>query len=438
MRSHLTAFVGRDRGREVLWDVHDGQLPALKSESRFTIVPAGRRWGKSDVAVRWVLHRGMDARMAGVEGVIWIIYPTYKVARVAWRKFKKLAPPRWITHYVGTDLHPEAIKMGDVTIEFQSGVKPETLVGEGLLAAWIDECGEIKERVWIESIRPTLMDHRAPAFLTGTPKGHNWFWRMYGRGWEEPGKAILSLGVDSGQGFPSHGNPWIPLDEIDDIARDLTERAYQQEILAHFLSQEGAVFRLDRIREKGLGFSTAPTVALGVDLARRADFTVMIGLDRDYATTYFERFKDIDWPLQRRRIEAVWDRLGRPTIVMDSTGVGDPVVQELQATSVPVEPYYFTGTSKRALVEQLALACDDAAVTLPDEPVLLNEMESFDMTQLPSGNVRYSAPEGQHDDCVMALGLALYGAMRYGDLGITLIPSRERAEAEERGLRRIQ
>jgi hypothetical protein len=417
--------------------VHENQLPALNSESRFTVVPAGRRWGKSDVAVRWVLKRAMDARMAGQVGIIWIIYPTYKVARVAWRKFKKLAPPRWITHYVGTDLHPEAIKLGDITIEFQSGVKPETLVGEGLLAAWIDECGEIKERVWVESIRPTLMDHRAPAFLTGTPKGHNWFWRIYGKGWEEQSQKILSLGLNSGQGFPSHDNPWVPLDEIEDIARDLTERAHQQEILAHFLSHEGAVFRVDRLREKGLRYSEEPTVALGVDLARRADFTVIVGMDAEFGVTFFDRFKDIDWPLQRKRIEATWDRLDRPAIVMDSTGVGDPVVQELQAIGVPVEPYYFTGTSKRALVEQLTLAIDDAAPTLPDEPALLNELEQFDMTQLPSGGVRYSAPEGAHDDCVMALALAVYGASRYGDLGITLFPRGFREE-QQNGREQVQ
>jgi hypothetical protein len=70
--------------------------------------------------------------------------------------------------------------------------------------------------------------------------------------------------------------------------------------------------------------------------------------------------------------------------------------------------------------------------------VLLNEMESFDMTQLPSGNVRYSAPEGQHDDAVIALGLALYGASRYGDLGITLFPTGLREEENRQRRERVQ
>jgi hypothetical protein len=430
MKPDLSLARGKDGSRRIRWKLHKNQKRALYSKTRFTLVAAGRRWGKSDVAVRWILRRGMDARLASLDGIIWIIYPTYKVARVAWRKFKKLAPPGWVTNYTGTDLHPEAIKMGNITIEFQSGMKPETLVGEGLLAAWIDECGEIKERVWAESIRPTLMDFKAPALMTGTPKGRNWFYKMYARGWEEESRGILSVGTDSAQGCRSHDNPYVPLDEIEDIARDLTARAYQQEILARFLSAEGAVFRVDRIRDKGLRLSEKETVALGVDLARRKDFTVLVGMDADFAVTFYDRFKDIDWPLQRRRIKATWEALDRPALVMDSTGVGDPVVQEMQADGVPVEPYYFTGTSKRALVEQLTLACDDAALTLPDEPTLLNELESFDMTQLPSGNIRYSAPEGQHDDCVMALGLALYGASRYGDLGITLFPAGLREEEE--------
>lgn len=422
----------RDGCPEVIFEVHDNQERVLSSCARFLVIPAGRRWGKTDAAVRWILRLAHRARLGGLPGVIWIIYPTYKVARVAWRKFRALAPRGWITRWIGTPHHPEAIQMGSVIVEFHSGVKPELLVGEGLLGVWIDECGEIRERVWIESVRPTLMDFRAPAFLTGTPKGHNWFWRIYGRGWEEPGGDIASFGLSTGQGFPSYDNPFLVRAEIDDLARDLTERAYQQEILAHFLSHEGAVFRVDRIREKGLRLSTKPTVALGVDLARRADFTVLIGMDADFAVTYFERMREIDWPLQRRRIEATWQRLDRPALVIDSTGVGDPVVQELQAAGVPVEPYLFTGTSKRALVEQLVLAIDDAAITLPDEPALLNELEAFDMAQLPSGGVRYSAPEGQHDDCVIALGLALYGASRYGDLGITLVPRSLAAQASER------
>lgn len=404
------------------WTMHRWQSKAFLATERFIVWPAGRRCGKSEFAVMWTLRQYREARARGLKGVIWIVYPTYDIARTAWRKFKRLTPAGWVAQYVGTEISPRAIVLrGGITIEFKSGVNPGALVGEGLIAAWVDECGTIKERVWGESLRPTLADHVAPALLTGTPKGHNWYWKAYQQGWSREHPDTASIGYDSGQGVPSHENPYLQLQEVEDMGREMSRRLFEQEILAKFLSSEGAVLRLERVREKGLRFSTNPTVALGIDLARRADFTVMVGMDRDYGVTHFERFRDIDWPLQKRRIEATWLGLGKPALVIDATGVGDPMVQELQYGGVYVaEAFLFTAISKRQLVESLAIACDEAILTLPDEPELLNEMEAFEMTQLPSGNVRYAAPENQHDDCVMALGLALRGASRWGDLGITI------------------
>ena len=403
------------------WTMHPWQLKGFMATERFVVFPAGRRCGKSEFAVMWVLERYREARMRGTKGVIWIVYPTYQIARTAWRKFKRLAPRGWVAQYLGTEQSPQAIILrGGVTIEFRSGANPGSLVGEGLLAAWVDECGEIKERVWGESLRPTLADHVAPALLTGTPKGHNWFWREFQRGWDPGFADVASLGLSQAQGVPTHENPYLDPEEVEAMGRDLSKRLHDQEVLAKFLTKEGAVFNIERAREKGLRYSTKPTAALGIDIARRMDFTVMIGMDRDFGVTHFERFNNIDWPLQKGRIERAWLKLDRPAIVIDATGVGDAFTQELQYMGLPVEPFVFTAISKRQLVESLAVALDTAIITLPDEPVLLNELEAFDMTALPSGNVRYSAPEGQHDDCVCSLGMALRGAMRYGDLGITI------------------
>jgi hypothetical protein len=411
-----------DDGSTLSWTMHAWQAAAFVASERFIVWTAGRRCGKSEFAVMWTLRRVLDARARRLTGVIWIVYPTYDIARTAWRKFKRLTPAAWVRQYIGTETSPRAIIMrGGITIEFKSGVNPGALVGEGLLACWVDECGTIKERVWSESLRPTLADHVAPALLTGTPKGHNWYWKLYQQGWLPDFPDTLSIGLNSGQGIPSYENPYLRRDEIDAMGREMSQRLFQQEILAKFLSDEGAVLKLERVRAKGLRYSTNVTAALGIDLARRADYTVMVGMDADLGVTHFERFRDIDWPIQKRKIEATWLKLGKPAIVIDATGVGDPMVQELQYSGVYVaEAFLFTGTSKRQLVESLAMACDDAALTLPDEPELLNEMEAFEMTALPSGNVRYAAPEGQHDDCVMALALAQRGAMRFGDLGISI------------------
>src|SRR6185503_14331302 len=110
---------------------------------------------------------------------------------------------------------------------------------------------------------------------------------------------------------------------------DLPERVYRQEILAEFLSDEGAVFR--RVRECVGPLSTKRTCVLGIDLARHANFTVIVGMDMHGGVTYYERFRDLDWPVQKARILQKWRDFEWPMIVIDAThgSVGDPVASEL-------------------------------------------------------------------------------------------------------------
>ncbi len=405
--------------------LHRTQREVISHPARFKVLPAGRRWGKSECAVLWCLMKGQGYRIRNEQAVIWIVFPTYRVAATAWRKFIRLSPRGWITATVGTDLSPIAIRMGSVTYEFRSAEHPEKLVGEGLHALWMDECGTIKEAVWKESLRPTLMDVKAPALFTGTPKGHNWFWDLFQQGQDPLFPETKSFSSSANAGMPSYQNPFIDPSEIATLANELTERQYKQEILAEFLSDDGAVFKDIRSHVRPIG-NMEETVAIGVDLARRHDFTVIIGLNKRGRVTYFDRFNQIDWPFQRLRIKAAWERLGRPVCVMDSTGVGDPFVQFIRPDlGMRLVPFEFTGKSKMPLVEALVIAWEEKGmdgepfVTVPDEPVLLNELQTFDARQMPSGYTRYEASEGKHDDCVMALALAWVGARRYGDLGVT-------------------
>jgi hypothetical protein len=241
------------------------------------------------------------------------------------------------------------------------------------------------------------MDFAAPALLEGTPKGRNWFYRMWLRGKDPQDQEVESFGG------PSWQNPFIPREEVERLAKEMPERRYRQEILAEFLDDEGAVFR--GVRQCVSGFSKEPTEALGVDLARTQDFTVVIGMDKQGAVTHFDRWNEISWPLQKDRIAAA-ARKFNCRVLIDSTGVGDAPTQDLQKAGLRVEGFKFTNATKQQLVEALVIAMEQGEITLPDEPVLLNELEAFEFTTTASGLTRYAAPEGLHDDCVVALALA--------------------------------
>lgn len=148
---------------------------------------------------------------------------------------------------------------------------------------------------------------------------------------------------------------------------------------------------------------------IGVDLARHVDWTVIsVFNENDHKQVFLDRFNQVDWALQRARIEAVARRYNNGLIRIDATGVGDPIAQDLIAAGLRVEPYVFTNQSKKNLINNLALKLEQDDIKIIQEPEQIKELEIFSYEKTAAGNIRYEAPEGQHDDCVMALALSVY------------------------------
>lgn len=394
-------------------ELHQGQYDAFTSPARFVTLAAGRRWGKSETGVWWSLEKARRDRVKAIEPSIgWYIAPTYKVARPVWRKYLRLAPKGWITKINGTERAPDSLELGHARIEFKTAEKPENLVAEGLRWVWIDEAGIIKEDVWRESIRPALMDFQAPAFFSGTPKGHNWFHRIYAKGQDPESPNFASFGG------PSFENPWLKEEELKEVIQDMTPRLIEQEILAQFLqSDEGEVFRnVSRAREEALelfpetgGYCSHPTFIVGVDLGFRIDFTVLFGVCRDGHPTGYQRFQ-LPWSRTKDEIKKAYEQSEDALFVVDQSGLGDPIVDDLVKMGVRVLGVQ-TGARKIPLIDSLAIALENLEILLPDEDVIYNELVSYTYEITKAGNIRYNAPEGMHDDACIAVALAAYGLL---------------------------
>ena len=396
-------------------------MEAWDSKARNIVIVAGRRWGKSEFGVWWTGTKAREARTRRKPPSIgWYVIPTYKVCRPTWRKYQQLLPSGWITKVNGTERAPDSIEIGMSRIEFKTAEKPENLVAEGLDWVWIDEAGIIDEAVWKESIRPALIDRQAPALLTGTPKGKNWFHRMAMRGNDPAYPRIATFG---GSTFE---NPWLNESEYEQLVEDMPAHLIQQEIFAEFLEDGGDVFRnVETSRRLALelfpdaaGYCNHETFVIGVDLARLKDHTVLHGLCREGHTTGFDRFgpskeqpTGVPWPLQKERIVAAQKATGA-TLVVDASGIGDVIVQDLElAVGADRVLAVKTGPNKAQLIDALSIALDQLKVLIPDEQVVVNELKAFGYEITAHGNIRYSAPEDMHDDCVIALALGAYGLL---------------------------
>jgi hypothetical protein len=94
---------------------------------------------------------------------------------------------------------------------------------------------------------------------------------------------------------------------------------------------------------------------------------------------------------------------------VDATGVGDPIYENLSRAGLKVHPVKFTSAVKKHLIENLAIMIEKREITFPEIPEIINELNMFTLDVGPTGNIRYQAQAGYHDDIVISMALAVDG-----------------------------
>ena len=208
---------------------------------------------------------------------------------------------------------------------------------------------------------------------------------------------------------------------VAEMKLSMPAEIFNQEFLADPQDEVEAYFRgVDRCIGGKLLEVARPGAhyALGCDIAKYADYTVISAIDEDSGQLEgYERFHRLDWGVQMVRISNFWKRWGGGRMIVDTTGVGDAIHDGLVERGVRVKPFVFNNRSKSQLLLQLATAIEQETIRYPDIPELVEELKRFQYEILPSGTVRLGAPSGAHDDCVISLALAYEGVL-HGTPGI--------------------
>lgn len=346
---------------------------------------AGRRFGKSLISQTIALDSAINKQKVAY------ITPTYQLGKVFFKELLDITPPE-IYSKNEQDLVIQFITGG--SIRFFTGERLDNLRGLKFHLCVIDEASYISdlESGWLNSIRPTLTDYKGRAIFLSTPKGKNYFYSLYIKGVSgEPDWSSFK--------FSTYDNPHIDSSEIDDARRQLPQVVFEQEYMANPAENASNPFGSAFIKQCTYPMSLAAPIVFGIDLAKSVDWTVIVGLDRNGSVCYFDRFQK-DWRQTKETIK----NLPKVPILMDTTGVGDPIFEDLVRENVPVTGFKFTSTSKQQLMEGLASAIQQRKIQFPEGPIS-QELEIFEYIYTATG-VRYSAPSGFHDDCVMALALA--------------------------------
>jgi len=241
---------------EVGYFPHPGQWDIHRSMARHRVASCGRRYGKSQVGGNELTPEAL-ATHAIQNNLIqdrkrrefWIVGPEYSDAEKEFRVFYDACVSMKIPFdKPGTYYDPRG---GDMVVSLWNGRflaiaksarKMEQLVGEGLSGSLLVEAAKMKPIVWHKFIRPALADFRGWSLHTSTPEGRNWFYEVWKRG-QDPNDPEW----DSWR-RPSWLNPYVFPEgrndpEILDMAADMSEERFNQEVKAEFTDFVGRVFK---------------------------------------------------------------------------------------------------------------------------------------------------------------------------------------------------
>jgi hypothetical protein len=195
------------------WDV-------FLSDARFRVLVAGRRFGKTFLAL---VELCQAAWKPG--SLVWYVAPTYKQAkRIAWSALKQMTRPYWKKTPNETDLRIELVTGG--TIALRGADNFDALRGDGLDFLVLDEYASMDPRAWTQVLRPSLADREGGALFIGTPQGFNHFYELFTEAQTLPGWEAFQYTTEEG------GN--VSLSELDSATHELDEKTYRQEFQAKF------------------------------------------------------------------------------------------------------------------------------------------------------------------------------------------------------------
>jgi hypothetical protein len=405
-----TMMLGKEEtGDKVAYQItlprlYDSQQVVRQQARRYNMICCGRRWGKTTMAINLLAEILLKGQPVG-----WFA-PNYKLLTEVWRDIiERFAP---LQKRINTqDRRVEYITGG--TLEFWSLENRRAARSRKYARVIIDEAAFCQDLdvMWRRSIRPTLTDLSGDAWFISTPDGRNAFYRMWQFAQDRPTWYTVQRS--------SWDNPYLPVADLEDLKQQLPERDYLQEILAQFISEDGSVFRnvnaavtLDRPLSEP---DPNCTYVFGVDWGRTNDATVCIVLDiTNKQVVAIDRMVRTGFELQVGRLKMLYDKWRPTTIMAETNSLGMPLLEQMQRLGMPMRGFTTSNSTKAEVIEKLALAIEKGEIGLLDHPILIQELIAYTQEKTASGLYKYGAPEGEHDDCVMALAIAWHGVSSPG------------------------
>lgn len=376
---------------------HSKQKPILDSKAKVKVLKCGRQSGKSTVALILAIKAMIDNK-----SVAYVCHE-FDLSKKFYQLLLETIPESLIVKSNSTSLSIQLITGGK--IQFYSGNATKTLRGNTIHLILCDEFAYWRdpEQSYNADIGATLARYNGDCVILSTPYGKNFFTELYDRAEQ------CTDGTMQAFYFTCFDNPYLSLEYLLTKEAELPKSVWQQEYLALEGANQNCIVELDVIERNTLKvLSTKPAVIYGIDIAKTKDFTSITGLDEDGAMCYHHHFQKNHIPT----MDIIKQLPEYVTKVMDSTGAGDVVFEQLQTEVPNLIGFKYNTATKPSLIKELILSLERNELKFND--VTAKELTNFQYKNNAAGYISYNGKP--FDDCVNSLALAnkykMYGAVQ--------------------------
>jgi hypothetical protein len=381
------------------------QLRILAHPAKTKVVSCGRRYGKT-------VCGGVAVVNAANQGgrVAWVV-PEYSNAKPLWEFLIAATTELVKAKLVRIDKNEEHIvefKQSGGFIRIYSADNPNAMRGDNFHLVVVDEAAFISSEIYYNVIQPTVADTDGDVILFSTPFGFNYFHTEWIAGYREMQKDP-NTNVQACFQAPTTDNPMPTIQKWAERRKSkLPRRVYEQEILAKFVG-DGALFANveDCVRREPIIEGRQRTISIGVDLAKSIDNTEFVVMDVN-AVRMLEivTHHGVDYSFQLNSLRELAYKWNADYVIIEQNNQ-DYFIEMAEKVIPNIYPFHTNNKSKAQIIHNLMKLFETKEIGILDDPDLIGQLMAFQSTTLASNMVRYAAPEGQHDDKVLALALSL-------------------------------
>ena len=391
---NLKGFKPYPKQKEVIESIING-------DAFYNTMVCGRQSGKSTTLLGLLLYYSINRP----KSVILYVSPVYsQVSKIQTQIIDALGGSGII---VSANKASYEIKLvNGSTIYFRSAERADNIRGLAVDYLLVDEAQDIKTSDFQKSILPTITARGKKCILGGTPKKKNFFYEYYMMG------KSADFPSHTSYNFPSWESPYVSSEFIEEQRKSLPENVFKQEFEAIFLEDDGQVFKNISsvlINDAWPQRTQGMNVYAGLDIGTREDYSVLTIIDEMGRVLMIWRDRHIQYSEIVDKVVQLCKQYNVRELIVEANGPGDVMFETIKKQYSRAEPLFQTNDTKSNIIRRLMTDIEDVALELPSHKLfspLGDEMEIFEYEVLPSGKIRYSAPNGFHDDTIMSLAMA--------------------------------